>query len=224
METHVFEAIENNVFGRLHLDVDRAGCRKQTHLFLDGREPRRHCRSRIHAGSCQRLANRVQLTTDGHASYLEAVDNAFGSNIDFGQLVKLYGVTQEPETRYSPADCIGARKNPVTGNPDPKHISTSFVERQNLTMRMCMRRFTRLTNGFSERLDNHVAAIALHFMYYNFVRIHPLRTTPAMAAGVADRLWEVADIVKLVEEREGTVHEAKIERRFDRGPALGHKI
>jgi len=149
-----------------------------------------------------RLANRIQLTTDGHAAYLSAVDNTFGNDIDYAMLVKIYGATREGEARYSPAECIGCGRKEITGKPDSKHISTSYVERQNLTMRMHMRRFTRLTNGFSKRIEHHVAAIALHFMYYNFVRIHQtLRVTPAMAAGVSDRVWEIADIVALLDAK-----------------------
>jgi IS1 family transposase len=147
-----------------------------------------------------RLSNRVQLTSDGHKSYLNAVEGAFGADVDYAQLVKQYGPAPHPPGRYSPAICTGARRVEVEGAPDPKHISTSFVERQNLTMRMHMRRFTRLTNGFSKKLENHANAIALHFAYYNFVRIHQtLRMTPAMAAGVTDRLWEMADLVAIVE-------------------------
>ena len=150
-----------------------------------------------------RLSNRVQLTTDGLRAYLEAVDEVFGADIDYGMLVKLYGKEKEGEARYSPPKCIGARRENVAGNPDRKHISTSFVERQNLTMRMSMRRFTRLTNGFSKKVENLEHAIALHFMYYNFVRIHrTLKVTPAMAAGVTNKLWEIEDIVKLLEEKE----------------------
>ena len=146
-----------------------------------------------------RLASRVQLTTDGHKAYLTAVEDVFGSNIDYSMLVKIYGNSPEGEKRYSPAECLGCKKEPISGNPDPKHISTSYVERQNLTMRMSMRRFTRLTNGFSKKLENHVAALALYFMYYNFVRIHQtLRVTPAIAAGVTNRLWDVSDIVALL--------------------------
>ncbi|MDP8989583.1 MAG: DDE-type integrase/transposase/recombinase [Acidobacteriota bacterium] len=158
-----------------------------------------------------RLANRVQLTTDGHAAYLSAVENNFGNNIDYAMLVKIYGETAEAEKRYSPAECIGCTRKEISGKPDHKHISTSFVERQNLTMRMHMRRFTRLTNGFSKKIENHVAAIALHFMYYNFVRIHQtLRITPAMAARVSDRVWEVSDIVKLVDDyREQRIREGQ---------------
>lgn len=151
-----------------------------------------------------RLANRVQLTSDGHKAYLEAVEGAFGGDVDYAMLVKLYGTAPESARgRYSPAECIGARKERIEGSPDPKHVSTSYAERQNLTMRMHMRRFTRLTNAFSKKVENHAYAVALHMMYYNFVRIHTkLRVTPAMAAGVADRLWDVADIVALVEAAE----------------------
>jgi IS1 family transposase len=147
-----------------------------------------------------RLANRVQLTSDGLKAYLEAVEGAFGCDVDYAQLVKMYGPTITAPGRYSPAECTGAKKNRVEGNPDGAHISTSYVERQNLTMRMHMRRFTRLTNAFSKKIENHAHAVALHMMYYNFVRIHKtLRMTPAMAAGVSDRLWEIEDIAALVE-------------------------
>ncbi|WP_026608338.1 transposase [Methylocapsa acidiphila] len=151
-----------------------------------------------------RLANRVQLTSDGHKAYLEAVEGAFGGDIDYAMLVKIYGASPEgAKGRYSPAECTGARKERIEGNPDFAHVSTSYVERQNLTIRMHMRRFTRLTNAFSKKIENHAYAVALHMMYYNFVRIHSkLRMTPAMAAGVSDRLWEVADIVALVEASE----------------------
>ena len=153
---------------------------------------------------CSRITNRVQLTSDGHKAYLEAVEGAFGGDIDYAMLVKLYGaVPESAKGRYSPAECIGARKRPIEGDPDPRHISTSCAERNNLTMRMHMRRFTRLTNAFSKKIENHAYAVALHMMYYNFVRIHStLRMTPAMAAGVSDRLWEIGDIVKLVEDAE----------------------
>jgi IS1 family transposase len=146
-----------------------------------------------------RLAGRVQLTSDGHKVYVEAVEDAFGADIDYAQLVKLYGAERPDEARYSPAKCTGARRQIVTGDPDERYISTSYVERQNLTMRMHMRRFTRLTNAFSKKLANHSAAIALHFMYYNFGRIHStLRITPAMAAGVADHVWELEEIIGLL--------------------------
>ncbi|MGH6847285.1 MAG: IS1 family transposase [Methylocella sp.] len=149
----------------------------------------------------KRLTNRVQLTSDGHKAYLEAVEGAFGADIDYAQLVKIYGTPSDSaKGRYSPAECTGAVKTPIEGKPDPKHISTSYIERQNLTIRMHMRRFTRLTNAFSKKVENHAYAVALHMMYYNFVRIHQtLRVTPAMAAGVTDRLWEVSDIVALWE-------------------------
>src|SRR5579862_6000284 len=146
-----------------------------------------------------RLKRRVQLTTDGHKPYLQAVEDAFGADIDYATLTKLYGGDPSPEKRYSPAVCIGCVSNVVTGDPDPKHISTSYVERQNLTMRMSMRRFTRLTNAFSRKLENHMASVALYFMYYNFGRVHQtLRVTPAMAAGVADHVWEVDEMVALL--------------------------
>lgn len=146
-----------------------------------------------------RLAHRVQLTTDGHRVYLDAVESAFGSEIDYAMLVKLYGAEREEgEARYSPAECIGCRAIPISGNPRAKHISTSYVERQNLTMRMGMRRFTRLTNAFSKKIENHVAAVALHFIHYNFARIHKsLKITPAMAAGVSDHVWELEEIALL---------------------------
>ena len=147
-----------------------------------------------------RLANHVQLTTDGHRPYLTAVEDAFGGDIDYAMLVKLYGSSGEGETRYSPAKCLGAIPHEVTGNPDPKHISTSFVERQNLTMRMSMRRFTRLTNAFSKKLENHAAMLAAYFRYYNFGRVHQtLRVTPAMEAGIADHVWSIEEIVALLE-------------------------
>lgn len=151
-----------------------------------------------------RLSERVQLTTDGYKVYLDAVDDSFRGNVDYAMLVKIYGRdTAEPETRYSPAQCIGTKSEPKIGNPDPALVSTSYAERQNLTMRMSMRRFTRLTNAFSKKVENLAAAVSLHFMHYNFVRIHQtLRTTPAMAAGVTTRLWDVSDIVQVLEDWE----------------------
>jgi len=148
-----------------------------------------------------RLANRVQLTTDGHRAYLTAVEVAFGTQIDYAMLVKLYGNEPHgPETRYSPAQCIGAIATPVVGNPDRNHISTSYVERQNLSMRMHMRRFTRLTNAFSKKVENHEHALALYFMFYNFCRVHQtLRVTPAMEAGVADHVWSIDEIISLLD-------------------------
>jgi IS1 family transposase len=176
-----------------------------------------------------RLSSRVRLTTDGHAPYLQAVEGAFGADVDYAMLVKLYGESAEVEKRYSPAECVGAQKKTITGKPDPKHISTSYIERQNLTMRMHMRRFTRLTNGFSKKLENHIAAVSLHFMYYNFVKIHgTVRVTPAMAAGVTSKLWEMSDVVELIEQyredrqKEGRRHAREsIERSYNQGPALG---
>ena len=147
-----------------------------------------------------RLRSRVQLTTDGLTAYLSAVEDAFGAEIDYAMLVKIYGSDPEAEKRYSPAKCLGCDVKTVTGQPNPKHISTSYVERQNLTMRMSMRRFTRLTNAFSKKVEMHAHSVALHFMHYNFVKIHStLRTTPAQAAGVTERLWEIEDLVALLE-------------------------
>lgn len=148
-----------------------------------------------------RLANRVQLTTDGHSPYLEAVEGAFGIDVDYGQLVKQYGSPAiKEQRRYSPATCVGAIKDPMRGDPDPKHISTSHVERHNLSMRMHMRRYTRLTNAFSKKFENHCHMVALYTVWYNFVRIHrSLRVTPAMESGLTDRVWEMADIVGLID-------------------------
>jgi IS1 family transposase len=150
-----------------------------------------------------RLADRIQLTSDGLHAYLLAVERAFRGEVDYAQLTKLYNETPEGHKRYSPAECIGCERKAITGYPDPEHISTSYIERANLTMRMGMRRFTRLTNAFSKKIENHTAAIALHMMHYNFVRIHQtLGTTPAMAAGVTNRLWEISDIVALLDHED----------------------
>jgi len=146
-----------------------------------------------------RLANRVQLTTDGHKVYYNAVEQAFGSNVDYAMLVKLYGSGRDTEATYSPAKIMSCRAVPISGNPNPDHISTSYVERSNLTMRMSMRRFARLTNAFSKKVENHVAALSLYFMYYNFCRVRQtLRVTPAMEAGIADHVWGVEEIVALL--------------------------
>lgn len=148
-----------------------------------------------------RLSHRVQLTTDGHRAYLDAVADAFGCYIDYAQLIKQYGNTPEGEVRYSPAQCTGIKKVRVSGHPDEAHVSTSYVERQNLTMRMSMRRFTRLTNGFSKKIENHIHAVSLNFMYYNFARIHKtLRVTPAMEAGVCDYAWSLEEIIGLLDQ------------------------
>ena len=158
-----------------------------------------------------RLATRVQLTTDGHRAYLSAVEGAFGWNgVDYAMLVKLYGPSIEGDHRYSPPEVIGTRKDWVMGQPDAEHVSTSFVERQNLTMRMNIRRLTRLTNAHSKKIENHMHAIALHYMYYNFCRSHEtltrarggIKTTPAMAAGVADHVWKLSEVVGLLESTE----------------------
>jgi IS1 family transposase len=149
--------------------------------------------------AASRIQGRVQITTDGYKAYLVAVEEAFGMDVDYAQLHKIYGASLETEARYSSATCIGCDMKTVTGNPDPKHVSTSYVERQNLTMRMHMRRFTRLTNAFSKKLENHAYAVALHFMYCNFLRIHQsLRVTPAMEAGLSASPWELLDLVNLL--------------------------
>jgi len=146
-----------------------------------------------------RLANRVQITTDGHKPYLSAIEEAFGSDVDYAMLVKLYGAAPD-EVRYSPANFVASVKERIVGNPDRDLVSTSYVERQNLTMRMSMRRFTRLTNAHSKKIENHIHAIALHYMYYNFARIHAsLRCSPAMAAGLSKKLWSIEDIVNLLD-------------------------
>jgi IS1 family transposase len=151
-----------------------------------------------------RLRNRVQITTDGHKAYLEAIEDAFGADVDYAMLVKVYGPAPEGNTRrYSPAECVGAHKHRIEGNPDARHVSTSFAERQNLTMRMSIRRFTRLTNAFSKKLENHALAVALHYFHYNFCRIHKtLRVTPAMAAGVVDRVMDMSDLAALIAAQE----------------------
>jgi IS1 family transposase len=158
-----------------------------------------------------RLANRVQLTTDGHGAYLVAVEEAFGRDIDYTQLIKIYGKQQdERDTRYSPATCIGIEKNIIQGKPEAAHISTSYVERQNLTMRMGMRRFTRLTNAFSKKVENLEAALAIHYMHYNFCRVHKtLGTTPAVKAGVADHVWHLREVVDLLVKSENPMRRTK---------------
>jgi IS1 family transposase len=149
----------------------------------------------------KRIKGRVQVTTDGHRAYLEAVEAAFGMDCDYAQIQKIFGASDEPEKRYSPAKCIGCDIKVISGDPDPKHVSTSYVERQNLTMRMGIRRFTRLTNAFSKKLENHAYAVALHFMYCNYVRIHQtLRVTPAMEAGLSDHAWTIQELVEMGEK------------------------
>jgi hypothetical protein len=146
-----------------------------------------------------RLAGRVQLTTDGLSAYLPAVESAFGADVDFAQLIKTYGADPQAEKRYSPAVCLSVESNPINGRPDPEHISTSYMERSNLTMRMGIRRFTRLTNAFSKRVENHAAAISLHFVHYNFCRVHmTLGTTPAVAAGLSDHVWTIEELIRLM--------------------------
>lgn len=153
----------------------------------------------------KRLAHRIQLTSDGHKAYLEAVEETFGADIDYAQLVKIYGAAPEGQRRYSPAECTGAIKYRVEGNPDPKHVSTSYSERLNLNVRMGNRRMTRLTNAFSKKAENHAHMMAIYFMHYNFVRIHQTtRVTPAMAAGVTKKLWEMSDMVRVLEDWEAS--------------------
>jgi IS1 family transposase len=161
-----------------------------------------------------RIATRIQLTTDGHRVYAEAVENAFGSEIDYAMLVKLYGSSNDGEARYSPATCIGCRTGVLAGNPDPKYISTSYVERQNLSMRMGMRRYTRLTNGFSKKFENHAHQVALYFMHYNYCRVHKtLRVTPAMEAGLTDHVWTLEELCGLLPEK-------KVNARTDKNLVL----
>ncbi len=154
-----------------------------------------------------RLASRVQLTTDGHKAYLSAVEDAFGADVDYAMLVKIYGNEQQiGEVRYSPAVCMGARRTAISGTPDHAHVSTSICERQNLTMRMSMRRFTRLTNGYSKKLENLEHNVALYFMNYNFCRIHAtLRVTPAMEAGISNHVWDLSEVVALIDAVEESV-------------------
>jgi len=150
-----------------------------------------------------RLGNRVQITSDGHRPYLQAVESAFGKDVDYAMLVKIYGQPRaeaEAHRRYSPSPCIGAKRQRVIGNPDMDHVSTSHAERMNLNIRMGLRRFTRLTNAFSKKMENHALALAIYFMHYNFVRVHQtLRVTPAMAAKVTDKLWDMTDVVKMID-------------------------
>jgi len=146
-----------------------------------------------------RLKNRIQLTTDGLKIYIQAIEDAFGSEIDYAMLIKIFGEAPKTEARYSPAKCMGSKRALMTGKPEYGHVSTSHVERQNLTMRMSMRRFTRLTNAFSKKVENLEHAVALHFMYYNFARIHQtLRVTPAMEVGISDHVWSIEEIVNLI--------------------------
>ena len=170
--------------------------------FVGGRDG--ECAKWFMQDVADRLANRVQLTSDGHRAYLEAVEGAFGADVDYAQLIKLYGNAPDAfKGRYSPAECTGIKKVPIEGKPDKAHVSTSYVERQNLTMRMHMRRFTRLTNAFSKKFESHAHMVALYAVWYNFVRQHKtLRTSPAMAAGISDRLWDMNDIVALIDARE----------------------
>ena len=170
-------------------------------FYLGGRDG--ECAKAFISDLASRLANRVQLTSDGLKAYVEAVEGAFGNDIDFAQLVKIYGADFSGEKRYSPAEYVASRKEVIRGNPDGKHVSTSYVERQNLNIRMGNRRFTRLTNAFSKKIENHYYALAIYFMHYNFARIHQtLRVSPAMAAGVSKTLWSMEDIVRIIDEWE----------------------
>lgn len=173
--------------------------------YVGGRDAA--CAGRFMRDLAGRLANRVQLTTDGHHVYERAVEAAFGwGGVDYAMLVKIYGENRDAEARYSPCECLGTKKMPVMGQPVKEDVSTSFVERQNLTLRMSNRRFTRLTNAFSRRIRNLKASLAIHYCYYNWCRIHQsLRVTPAMEAGIADRVWDIADLVALMEAEEAAV-------------------
>jgi len=155
-------------------------------------------------GCFEILAFAIQITTDGHRAYAEAVEGAFGMDVDYAMLIKLYGAPSDrPDTRYSPAQCIGIRTGILSGSPDPQHISTSYVERQNLSMRMSIRRFTRLTNAFSKKFENHCQMVAIYFAYYNFCRVHQtLRVTPAMEAGLTDHVWTLIELVGLLDRKE----------------------
>ncbi len=177
----------------------------QTKLVISWMVGRRDagCATEFLQDVASRLSNRVQLTTDGHKMYLTAVPDSFGEAIDYAQLVKVYGNDPEGQTRYSPAQCLGTKRIDIIGSPDHDHISTSYVERQNLNMRMNMRRFTRLTNAFSKKIENHVAMLALFHMHYNFCRIHQtLRVTPAMEAGLSAAQWTIQDVAMLTERRQ----------------------
>ena len=160
-----------------------------------------------------RMAHRIQLTTDGHNAYIQAVEDAFGADIDYAMLVKMYGTlgqSKDDARRYSPAECTGIQKRRITGNPNVRDVSTSYIERANLTMRMHMRRFTRLTNGFSKKLENHMHAVSLHFMFYNFCKIHlSLRVTPAMEAGIDDHVWSMEEVVMMADTQRVTVRGSK---------------
>jgi hypothetical protein len=183
------------------LDVDGIGCRYKVCVsYLVGGRDGGWAKEFMQA-CAMRIKGRVQITTDGHKAYLEAVENAFGADIDYAQLQKIYGAPSDAEMRrYSPAKCIGADQKVVSGDPDPNHVSTSYVERHNLTMRMSRRRFTRLTNGFSKKVQNHAAMVAVYAVHYNFARVHKsLRITPAMAAGLSNHVWSLEEIVAMAD-------------------------
>lgn len=186
--------------------------------FVGGRDG--ECAMAFMDDVAKRLANRVQMTTDGHRAYLEALEGAFGCDVDYAQLVKVYGAPPGGTTgRYSPAECTGAKKVKIEGNPDIAHVSTSYVEPQNLTMRMHMRRFTRLTNAFSKKFENHAHMVALYAVWYNFVRVHKsLRVTPAMAAGISNRLWSMEDLAALVEAADVKPGKRGAYKKADREP------
>ncbi len=200
---------QKNVTPKIAAETPRAGdvwtfvaIEAQSKLVLSWLVGRRDagCATEFLQNVAGRLSNRIQLTTDGHKMYLSAVEDAFGGDIDYAMLQKLYGSDPAGEKRYSPAQCFGCFSETIVGAPDPKHVSTSYIERQNLTMRMNMRRFTRLTNAFSKKIENHAHAVALFYMHYNFCRIHQtLRVTPAMEAGLTTHVWSIRDIVELTD-------------------------
>ena len=179
------------------IDADTKMC---VSYYMGGRDKAAACE--FMQDCAERIVGRPQITTDAHRPYLQAIEDAFGADADYAMLHKIYGATNPDESRYSPATCIGCDMKVVSGDPDPKHVSTSFVERQNLTMRMSMRRFTRLTNGFSKKLENHGHALALYFLHYNFCRVHKtLRVTPAMEAELTDHVWTLEELVGLLDKK-----------------------
>ena len=206
-------ARESRMGRRLDLDGDRRGYETVPDLLCW--RPWKDSAYNFMCDAAKRIVGRPQITTDAHRPYLQAIEDAFGTEVDYAQLHKIFGAATPDESRYSPATCIGCDMKTVMGNPDPKHVSTSFVERQNLSMRMGIRRFTRLTNAFSKKVENHAAAVVIWFMYYNFVRVHStLRVTPAMEAGISDHVWSIEEMCSLLPQAESSA------KRIDKGIIL----